>query len=100
MEIPVLIESVNNNGFRARSGEPLPLSADGTTREEAIQNLRQMLADRLKNGGELISLTIAVNQQASLKGAGIYREDDPIVQEWLQIMEENRRKLDEDEGIE
>jgi uncharacterized protein (DUF433 family) len=34
------------------------------------------------------------------KGGGLYREDDPIVQEWLKIMQDNRRKLDEEEGIE
>ena len=29
MQIPVLIEPVAANGFRARSGEPLPLTAEG-----------------------------------------------------------------------
>jgi hypothetical protein len=41
------------------------------------------------------------NDKAALvNGAGLYREDDPIVQEWLKIMDDNRRKLDEEEGIE
>ncbi len=34
------------------------------------------------------------------KGGGLFRGDDPIVQEWLKIMQENRRILDEEEGIE
>jgi hypothetical protein len=58
MEIPVLIETVQNNGFRARTGEPLPLSAAEYT--------------------------------------GFFREDDPIVLEWLQIMKENREKDEND----
>ena len=41
MQIPVLVEPVANNGFRARTGEPLPLSADGGTPEEAVRNLRE-----------------------------------------------------------
>ncbi len=31
MQIPVLVEPIANIGFRARSGEPLPVSADGAT---------------------------------------------------------------------
>jgi hypothetical protein len=28
--------------------------------------------------------------------AGMLDPEDPLVQEWIQIMEENRRKVDED----
>ena len=31
MQIPVLVEPIANIGFRARSGEPLPVSQDGAT---------------------------------------------------------------------
>ncbi len=41
MQIPVLIESIAGNGYRARGGEPLPLTADGPTREAALHNLRE-----------------------------------------------------------
>src|ERR1700730_9151243 len=98
MEIPVLIEPVNNNGFRARSGEPLPLCAEGATSEEALNKLRELLETRLKNGTRLTSLSVSADKAVLVNGGGLYREDDPIVQEWLKIMEDNRRKLDEEEG--
>ncbi len=47
MEIPVLIEPVGPNGFRARSGEPFGLTAEGATREEALQKLREMVQNRI-----------------------------------------------------
>jgi hypothetical protein len=100
MEIPVLVEPINNNGFRARSGEPLPLCAEGTTSDEAVKKLHELLQMRLKHGARLTSLMVGSDKTTAVKGGGIYREDDPIVQEWLRIMEENRRKLDEEEGIE
>ncbi len=59
MRIPVLIEPVANNGFRARSGEPLPLSADGATADEAVRNLRAALDQQLQNGKQLRSVDLA-----------------------------------------
>jgi len=56
MQIPVLIESVSGNGFRATGGVPLALSAEGTTRDEAIARLKSLIADRLAVGAELISV--------------------------------------------
>ena len=35
MRIPVLVEHVPGNGFRAQGGEPLAISAEGTTRAES-----------------------------------------------------------------
>ncbi len=31
-----------------------------------------------------------------MKMAGIWNEDDPLVQEWEEVMKENRRRADED----
>ena len=53
MKIPVLIEPVAGNGYRAKSGEPLPLAAEGATRDEAIQKLRDLIDRTLQNGSEL-----------------------------------------------
>ena len=50
MQIPVLIEPVAPNGFRARSGEPLGLTAEGATREEALQKLRELVTRRIADG--------------------------------------------------
>src|SRR5205807_8312508 len=94
--LPVVIAAVSENGFRARSGEPLPLSADGATPRDALENLRQALEERLQNGTQLTSIQVGLANPKLLQGAGIYREDDPIVQEWLQIMKENREKAEED----
>jgi predicted RNase H-like HicB family nuclease len=39
MQIPVLIERIARNGYRAKSMEPLAVSARGATREEALAKL-------------------------------------------------------------
>ena len=50
MQIPVLVEPVGNNGFRAKAGEPLPLSAEGATPDEAVRNLRAAMDRQLTSG--------------------------------------------------
>src|SRR5437016_4676790 len=53
MDIPVLIEPVAGNGYRAKCGEPLPISAEGRTRDEALANLRRLVEQRVAAGAEV-----------------------------------------------
>jgi hypothetical protein len=96
MRIPVLIEPVVGNGYRARGGEPFALTAEGATEGEALQKLRGLIENRLGQGARLVQLDIATGDNPWLRMAGTWEKDDPLVQEWKQIMEENRRKDDED----
>ena len=58
MQIPVLVERVKGNGYRARGKEPFTVSARGATREEALAKLRAKILTRLKNGTEVMALEI------------------------------------------
>ena len=40
MNIPVLIEPIANNGFRATGGLPFEITVEGATRDEALGRLR------------------------------------------------------------
>jgi hypothetical protein len=96
MQIPVVTEPITPGGFRARSGEPLALTAEGSTREEALQKLREQLAARIAAGAEVTSLDVAPAPSRWASFTGIWEKGDPLVQEWIQIMEENRRAADAD----
>src|SRR5690242_15122328 len=94
MQIPVLIEPIaGNNGYRARGGEPLPLVVEAPTREEALAKLQEALQDRLRNGAELVPLETAPQPHPLAEFAGMFK-DDPYFEQVLEIMEENRRKMD------
>jgi hypothetical protein len=95
MRIPVLVESDSGNGFRARGGEPLTLSAEGTTRDEAIARLKHMIEDRLAVGVELISLDVE-SGGSSLAPAPEWSEDDPLLDEWQEAVESYRRQVEDD----
>ena len=95
MEIPVLIEPVANNCYRARSGEPLTLTAEGRTAEEALKALGALLRDRLTAGARLASLQVPDSANPWRDLAGIFK-DDPYFDRWQQAIAEYRQKVEED----
>jgi predicted RNase H-like HicB family nuclease len=96
VHIPVLVERLKGNGYRARGTEPFTVSARGSTREEALSKLRAKIRTRLKEGTELVELEIGPELRPPQDGAGIFSREDPLVQEWIQIMKENRQRMDKD----
>ncbi len=58
MNILILIEPIDGECFRAKAGEPFGLSAEGKTDEEAAQNLKTILRDRLQTGSRLALLDL------------------------------------------
>jgi len=96
MQIPVLIERIAGNGYRATGGQPFALTADGATRDEALGKLRQLIDRKLATGSDVVELEISPNENPWLKLAGTLDPAEPMVQEWLEVIKENRRKVDED----
>ena len=95
MQIPVLVEPVADNGFRAKAGEPLPLSADGATPEEAVRNLRAAMDRQLKDGKQLRSVEMA-SDNPWLAMAGMHDPNDPLIQQWKQEMTAYRQGIEDD----
>jgi hypothetical protein len=98
MQISVLVEPVAGNGFRAQGAAPFGFSAEGITREEAIAKVRQLCQDRLADGAELVTVEVGAQPHPWIPFAGMFK-DDPDFQEVVEIMAENRRKMDEDPTI-
>lgn len=96
MEIPVLIEPIPGSGYRASGGEPFAIIVEGATPEEALAQFKDRLASKLGNGSRVESVTIPGDKHPWLEFAGMYDPDDPLVQEWLEIIKEQRER-DEDE---
>jgi hypothetical protein len=96
MQIPVLVEAVSGNGFCARAGEPLPLSAEAATPEEALAKLRQLLVGQLRDGKQLVALDVPARDNPWLAMAGMYDPNDPLVQEWKKAMTAYRQEKEDD----
>jgi hypothetical protein len=96
MQIPVLIEPIARNGYRARGIEPFAVSAKGATREEALAKLRAKIEKRLKKGAELVGLEVGgPSPHPWMEFAGMFK-DDPWIEDWKRAIEEYRRQVDED----
>jgi hypothetical protein len=91
MDIPVLIEPISGSGFRATGGEPFAIVVEGATAEEALARFKDRVESKLRNGATIASVEVS-NEHPWAKSFGIFDPADPIVQEWRQIMEENRSR--------
>jgi hypothetical protein len=93
MDIPVLVEPVANNGFRAVCGEPWRLETEAPTREEAVRQLRQLIERRVAAGAEVVAVSIGDSAYPLAAFAGMLK-DDPLVEPWKQAMADYRQERD------
>jgi hypothetical protein len=100
MHITVSIEPVVGQGFLARSGDPVPVSVEAPTRDEALSRLRELIERRLASGVEVVSLEIADHRHTSINLVGDLKGAPPdLVEEWKAAMAEYRCERDsEDEA--
>lgn len=95
MQIPILIEPIAGNGYRARGGEPLALTAEGGTQEEALANLKEKLQARLSRGAVVVPFELPSQPHPLAEFVGMFK-DDPLIEEWKKSMKAYRRKRDKD----
>lgn len=95
MNLPILIERVEGNGYRSSGGEPFSLSAEGATREEVIEKLKEQLRARIEGGSELISLEMPGVEHPLARFAGMF-ENDPLFDQWQESIREYRRRVESD----
>jgi hypothetical protein len=95
VQIPILIERINGNGYRARGGEPLGLSAEADTREGALAALREQLRQRLNGDAEMVSLEVAEEPHPLVRFAGMFK-NDPMFESWQKSIAKYRREVDAD----
>jgi hypothetical protein len=97
VEILVIIEPLNGNGYRATGagGLSVGLTAEGATAAEAIDRLAEQVRTRVHAGARLAELSVGADSASWKLDAG-YLKDDPLFEPWREAMEDYRRKLDED----
>jgi hypothetical protein len=94
VEIPVLVEP-SPTGFRATTGAPLGLTADGPTADAAVAALRAAVVERLRAGAQVRTLTVTATNGSPPAGQGL--ADNPLFDDWLRAVEEYRERRDAEE---
>ncbi|MFI5460405.1 MAG: hypothetical protein ACHRXM_33735 [Isosphaerales bacterium] len=95
MQIPVLVERLKGNGYRARGSEPFAVTAKGATRAEALAKLREKIQRRFKEGTEVVGMEVGTHRPPLLKFAGMFK-DDPLFAAWQKSIVEYLQEVEED----
>jgi hypothetical protein len=95
VQIPVLVEKVKGNGYRAVGAEPFSVSAKGATREAVLAKLRAKIEARVKKGADLVTLQIGPLAHPWMEFAGMFK-DDPRIDDWVQSMAQYRQEVEND----
>src|SRR4051794_1281613 len=94
MEIPVLIEPTST-GFRATTGGPLHLIAEGASEVETLAVMSRQLADWTKAGrGKIVGVAAERGDIATFVSRFA---DDPFIAEWAEATREVRREREAEE---
>ncbi|HEV3083419.1 MAG TPA: hypothetical protein VGY66_26785 [Gemmataceae bacterium] len=99
MRIPVLLEPVAGSGYRARGAEPFPLTAEGPTPDQALARLKEMIQANLTLGAQVVSIEVSLPERPAPSHTAFFDPNDPLVQQWKEIIAENRRKAEEDPDV-
>lgn len=91
MNLPVLLEPVAGNGYRATGASPFPFSVEGATREEALHRFQQALEGRLSAGAEIVSVPLPEAEHPLARFAGMF-QNHPLFDEWQQAIMEYRQQ--------
>jgi hypothetical protein len=90
MQVTVLVEPLaNRTGYRARSGEPFNVSAEGPTAVEAVCALECVLRARIEQGAAIATIQLGPTVPLIRTSGGL--ADDEATRAWLDAIEENRR---------
>jgi hypothetical protein len=96
MNIAVLLEVIDKNGYRATSLGPASAVAEGATREAAIQRLRTTLQEKLANA-ELVQVQVPhPSDRHPWKELAASWSEHPDAAEFERHLQEYRIQVDSD----
>jgi hypothetical protein len=94
VQIPVLVESIAGDRYRAESPAPFKASAEGASTEEAVSKLREQLQHDFANGRQIVMLDVPLpDENPWIKYAG-HLKDEPLLEDWRAAIEEYRSRRD------
>jgi Lon protease-like protein len=99
MQIPVLVESLGAERFRAEAPPPFSLTAEGRSSEEAVQKLREKMTETLANGKQFVTVEVpAKPDHPWMKYVG-HLKDDPLFDQWQAAIQQYRQQRDLEDDI-
>jgi len=95
VDIQVFLQPVNGSGFRAETSPPWNVTAQGATREEALDGIRDQIRAKLADGSEIVSVFFDEPENPWLKLAGVHK-NDPHYHDYLNAVADYRQQVELD----
>ena len=89
MKIPILVEPISGECYRATGGEPFVGSVEGETPDAALEKMKERIEERLARGARIAMLDVRDSANPWLEGAGMFR-DDPLFDDWQRAIAQYR----------
>lgn len=93
MQIPVIVESLGEGGFRALAPPPFGLTAEGKSSDEAVKRLQAKMAESVSNGKQLVAVEVPAKAEHPWMPYVGQFENDPLFEKWQAAIAEFRREL-------
>lgn len=99
MQIPIVIESLPGNRFRAKSASLHTFAVEGESAEKSLRLWQERFASVLPADAVIVRVESPPTAEHSLtRFAGRFK-DDPLFDEWQKAIEEFRQKCDVEAGL-
>jgi hypothetical protein len=99
MQLPIVVESIGSDQFRAYGLPPFTATSEGKTSKEAVDNLRQELQKEMAAGKQIMMIDVPAPQENPWLAMAGWLKDDPLFDEWRAEVEAYRKQCDDDAGI-
>jgi hypothetical protein len=92
MQIPILVESISGDLYRAEAPAPFCVHAEGKSSQEAVENLRAEIVREFSNGKRIMLLEVPLpDENPWVKFAGCMK-DEPLLDDWRAAVAEYREE--------
>jgi hypothetical protein len=99
MQIPVVIERLPGNRFRAKSAAAQLFAVEADSVEESLRLWRERFAAVLPANAEVVRVEPTVASEHPLARFAGDLKDDPLFDDWCEAIEEFRRQRDLEDGL-
>jgi len=100
MQIPVVVEPIGANQFRAQSVPPFTAVAEAGTSDEAISKVRAELKKEIEGGKRIVMVEVGAKEENPWLAMAGWLKDDPMFDEWQAAIQEHRTERNIEDGIE
>jgi hypothetical protein len=94
MKIPVLVEPIAGERYRATGSELFLGTVEGETPEAALVKMKERIEERLSQGARITMLDVQETANPWLDGVGMFR-DDPLFDDWQQAITQYRAEANQ-----